>query len=121
MVYTLRHPARPWSLNAERSGHWRKHRALTDEWRGVFHLLALEARIPELVAITVTVQPEVKNRSAMPDTGACVGAAKAAIDGLVDAGVIIEDGPTVVRRLTFEAPRVTGVDALELIIEEAAA
>lgn len=120
VVYRLRHPDRPWTLNIERQGNKWRRAALVSEWRGVFHLLALEQHIPRLAAITVTVRPELRHRGSMPDTGACIGAAKAAIDGLVDAGVIDDDGPDIVRRLTFEAPRVTGVDALELIIEEAA-
>lgn len=118
IAISLRHPARPWTLNSERAGHWRKHRALTDEWRGVFHLLAVELQLPHLERIAVTVQPEVRNRAHMPDTGACIGAAKAAIDGLVDAGVLADDGPAYVRRLTFEAPVITGEDALTLTLRE---
>lgn len=118
-TYVLRHEARPWTLNVERQGNrWRRAQWVR-EWRGVFNALALEAEIPPLTAITVIVQPELRHRGSMPDTGACIGAAKAAIDGLVDAGVIPDDGPRFVRRLTFEAPVVTGVDALELIVEAA--
>lgn len=121
-AYTLRFEKRPWTLNVERQGGsgYYKRAKWVKEWRAAFAALALEARIPQLAAITVTVQPELKNRSGVPDTGACIGAAKAAIDGLVDAGVIPEDGPAFVHRLTFERPVVTGVDALELVIEEVA-
>lgn len=120
--YTLRLERRPWTLNVERQGQtsrW-KLAELVRAWRMDFQLLALEARTPPLDAVTVTARPELKNRRSMPDTGACIGAVKAGIDGLVDAGVIPHDGPDVVRRLTFEAPVVTGVDALSLVIEEAA-
>jgi hypothetical protein len=112
----LRHEARPWTLNVERQGNRWKRAALVKEWRAQFAVLA--AGTDRFEAITVTVQPELRNRAAMPDTGACFGAAKAAIDGLVDAGVIVEDGPKVVRRLTFLAPIVTGVDALVVTVEE---
>lgn len=44
------------------------------------------------------------------------GAAKAAIDGLVDAGVLSEDGPDIVTMLAFNRPEVTGTDALRLLI-----
>jgi hypothetical protein len=117
-VFVLRHEKRPPTLNVERQQHRMVRAKWVREWRAVFNALALEAEIPPLQAITVTVQPELRNRASTPDTGACIGAAKAAIDGLVDAGVIPEDGPRVVRRLTFEAPVVTGVDALQLTVEE---
>jgi hypothetical protein len=54
------------------------------------------------------------------DVGACYPAAKAAIDGLVDAGVIPDDGPQYVTRLTFDPPvlRSAAGDALELSLVE---
>jgi len=117
MAYTLRYERRPPTLNVERQQHRMIRARWVREWRAIFNALALEAEIPPLPAISVTVQPELRHRGSMPDTGACIGAAKAAIDGLVDAGVIPDDSPRFVHRLTFEAPVVTGVDALELVIE----
>lgn len=111
-AYTFRYERRPWSLNVERQGNRWKRAALVKEWRAAFADLA--AGHAPLRSIDVTVFPELKNRSGEPDTGACIGAAKAAIDGLVDAGVIPEDGPRFVTRLSFLAPVVTGVDALVL-------
>lgn len=113
----LRYERRPWTLNVERQGNRWKRAALVKEWRAEFARLA--AGTARFDAIHVLVQPELKNRAAMPDTGACIGAAKAAIDGLVDAGVIAGDGPAIVRRLTFAAPTVTGVDALVLTVVNA--
>lgn len=112
-TYLLRYDKRPWTLNSERAGGVGRYgRArLVREWRHAFKQMALEAGIPELEAIAVTAQPEVRNK-VMPDTAACIGAVKAAIDGLVDAGVIADDGPLYVRRLTFFAPIVTGEDAV---------
>jgi hypothetical protein len=51
----------------------------------------------------------------MQDTAACFPAAKAAIDGLVDSGLITDDTPDIVKTITFHAPR-TGRDGLVLII-----
>ena len=122
-VYTLRYDKRPWTLNSERQGSHKGKKgggghygraARTKEWRDKFAELA-DGYAP-LRSIEVVVLPEVRNKT-MPDTGACIGAAKAAIDGLVDAGVIPGDGPKYVRRLTFLAPVVTGTDALVLRIE----
>lgn len=115
--YILRYESRPWTLNVERQGNRWKRAALVKEWRQAFNILARNAHVPPLEQIRVVVQPELRNRAAMPDTGACIGSAKAAIDGLIDARVLKDDGPDVVRELTFRAPVVTGKDALVLIIE----
>lgn len=120
-AYTLRYEKRPWTLNLERQGAGGgkyKRAALTKEWRAEFAKLA-EGLAP-LALCEVTVQPETRS-NVMADTGACVGAAKAAIDGLVDAGVLTDDGPKIVRRLTFLAPVNTGTDALVITIEGEAA
>lgn len=117
MTYSLRYEKRPWTINGERAGGKWKGIALTKEWRTAFAWLALEQRIPLLGCVTVTARPELKNRGHMPDTGACMGAVKAAIDGLVDAGVLEDDGPDQVAALTFCAPVVTGKDALTIHIE----
>ncbi len=53
------------------------------------------------------------------DVGACFPAAKAAIDGLVGAGVIPDDTPDHVITLTFRAPVVGQGDGLELVVSEA--
>lgn len=121
--FDLRLERRPWTLNVERQGGTSRFKRAqwVREWRATFNALALEADLPPHTAIDVTVTVELRNRSGEPDTAACIGAAKAAIDGLVDAGVIPHDGPAVVRSLTFHAPTVTGVDALTLTIREAAA
>ena len=115
-VLTLRYERRPWTLNVERQQNRFRRAKLTKEWRE--HFAALAADLAPMTAVAVIAQPELRHRGSMPDTGACIGAVKAAIDGLVDAGVLIEDGPAVVKALTFLAPKVTGVDALELEVSE---
>ena len=117
-VLTLRLEDRPWTLNVERQGNRYKRAALVKKWRKAFADLA-EGFSP-LEQVAVIAQPELRNRASMPDTGACIGAVKAAIDGLVDAGVLVEDGPAVVKSLTFLAPVVTGTDALEIEVQEIA-
>lgn len=119
MTWELRFEKRPWTLNVERQGNRWERAALVKEWRAAFTTLALAHQIPALTAIAVVAQPELRNRAGVPDTGACIGAAKAAIDGLVDAGVLEDDGPDQVVRLTFNRPVVTGVDALVIRIEAA--
>jgi hypothetical protein len=114
---TFTYPKRPWTLNIERQGNRFRRAKLVAEWRQAFAQLAAES--PRLAAIHVTAQPHLRHRGSMPDTGACIGAAKAAIDGLIDAGVIPDDGPSVVLSLRFLAPLVDGQDSLELIVEAA--
>ncbi|HVM07168.1 MAG TPA: hypothetical protein VM345_01795 [Acidimicrobiales bacterium] len=126
LSYTLTYEKRPWTLNSERQGGYSKtgakggggkfgRAARTREWRGHFRDLAERMGMPAMEAICVTAQPFTRNR-VRPDTAACVGAVKAAIDGLVDAGVIVDDGPDVVTEITFLAPQPTGTDALQLIV-----
>lgn len=117
-AYRLTYEARPWTLNVERqsSGRWLRIK-LVAEWRPAFALLARQARVPRCEQIAVTVRPELRHGGSIPDTAACIGAAKAGIDGLIDAGVLDDDGPLQVRRLTFEAPIITGRDALSLDVE----
>lgn len=116
-AYRLTYEARPWTLNVERQGNrWRRAK-LVAEWRPEFQRLAESAAVPACGSIAVTVRPELRHGGSVPDTAACVGAAKAGIDGIRDAGVLPDDGPRYVRRLTFEAPIVTGRDALTLDIE----
>lgn len=112
--YTIRYERRPWTLNAERSGstHHFKRAELVREWRQAFAGLAMKAKVPPLERVFILAAPEVKDRRSIPDTGACIGAVKAAIDGLVDVGVLDGDGPDRVLLLSFVAPVVTGVDAL---------
>jgi hypothetical protein len=66
--------------------------------------------------VTVQVQHLRRNRAAIPDVGAPILAVKAAIDGLVDAGVLPGDDPRYVQRLTFEAPEIVGWHGLRLTI-----
>ncbi len=122
--WQLTYHARPWTLNAERrggTGHYGRAK-LTREWREAFRVLALAEHIPPLSTLVVHAHPFYRTARSLPDTAACVGSVKAAIDGLVDAGVIAEDGPAVVRRVTFHAPvvdRSRHSDALTLWIAEA--
>lgn len=69
-------------------------------------------------AVRIRAVHERLNRRSIPDVGACMPAVKALVDGLVDAGCFPDDGPHIVRELTF-AVEVTGRSALTLEITEA--
>ncbi len=116
-VWLERAGVMPLTVNeARRKGAWsfRKELANWREWAA-----AEAAGTPALVGpVTVTVTHLRPSRGGLPDTGAPFYAAKAVIDGLVDAGVLPEDGPAVVRRLTFEAPEIVGHHGLRVVVRE---
>lgn len=114
--FAIEYPERPWTTNAERAGNRWDRAKKTKEWRNAFAWLALEQKIPSLKWCDITAEPWLKDRRGMQDTAACNPAVKAAIDGLIDANVIIDDGPDIVRTITFHAPQV-GRNSLVLIIQ----
>jgi hypothetical protein len=87
-------------------------------WRATFASLAREAALPSVSAVEVTVTPFLASRRGLQDVAGCFPAAKAAIDGLADAGVVLDDGPEHVLSLTFRAPIVGQGDGLELVVRE---
>jgi hypothetical protein len=114
------HGRRPTTLNQERkTNNWGRRATDTKWWREQFCAAAAEAGIPEHEAICISVIPLHKNGRSPQDTGACFPAAKAAIDGLVDAGVIEDDTAKQVVQIDFHAPLVDGVDGLRLMIRSA--
>lgn len=114
--FSLEYPARPWTTNAERRGNRYQRAALTKEWREAFYLLAKQRQIPSMWKIAITAEPW-QARGVLADTAACNPAVKAAIDGLVDAGVIPDDSSEYIARITF-LPTQRGRDALIITIDE---
>lgn len=106
---------KPWTLNAERAGNRFKRAKQTKEWRTWFCLLARVEKIPTLTNCVITATPYQKS-GRMQDVAACVPAVKAAIDGLVDAGVLIDDAPQHLKAIVFAQPQ-KGEPALKLEIE----
>lgn len=94
-------PERPVTVNVATRAHWRKAATFTAEWRDAFKRMA-EGSTP-LAWCTVSVQT-VHGTNRKMDAAAEALAVKAALDGIVDAGVIPDDNPAYVRRITFDAP-----------------
>ena len=113
-AWTLQYPVRPWTTNRERkeSPFWRAERV--KEFREAFGWLALQARIPPLVDVRIYAQPTQKGGT-LADTAACNPAAKAAIDGLVDARVMPDDSPEHLGLIAF-LPTTKGIDALQITV-----
>lgn len=119
-VYTLAIPGRVSTVNKMmRAQHFRRaeHDAL---WRTNTCWEAVQAEIPKLAKVKITACPWLKGKRSQ-DVAACLPSVKAAIDGLVDAGVLTDDTPAYVLSLSFLPPSLQAeVDELVLTIEEAA-
>ena len=107
-----------WTLNIERTLHHFARAKKVKEWRQATCVAAKARKIPKLKAIEVRFTPHRRNRQGLADTGGHFPVAKAMIDGLVDAGILIADGPDTVRRLVFEAPVISGESKARLEIIE---
>ena len=120
--WLLTYEARPWLLNAERSGGGRGvgghfgRAALVSEWREAFAQLALVHHLPPLEWVSVEFLQICRDRR-MPDIGNCFPAAKAALDGLVDAGIIPDDKDPYVQHFGFVPPQNLGYNALAMRVE----
>lgn len=92
-----------------------------EEWRDAATLLAREQHIPRLSKVDLRAQARYRTRRSPSDTDACSPSVKGAIDGLVEAGVLVDDGALYVRSVQYVAPQIgTGLpDALIIWIEEA--
>ena len=117
-TWTLEDTERPWTANAERQWHHYKRATVVREARERWFWLAKAERIPHLQRISIEATPLRVNARSMPDVAACYPAVKAAIDGLVDAGVVPDDGPFNVIKITFRAPQIAQRDGLRLLITE---
>ncbi len=118
--WMLHHWEKPWTVNAERTWHYQKRASHVRAAREAFAWLAISEDIPRLDAVTISAVPLAKDRRGIQDVGACLPMVKAAVDGIVDAGIIPDDDPRYVRALTFYPTEVTsGRSGLRLIITEA--
>lgn len=116
--WTIEDDNRPWTANAERTWHRHKRANVVKQWRTRWYYLALNAKLPHLDKVSVTCIPLAKDRRWRPDVGACYPAVKAAIDGIVDAGVLDDDNPEHLLHVTFYPVQVVGRDGLRLTVRE---
>jgi len=112
---------RPYTVNqVAKDGRWgwQAHTKATREFWG---WLGVEARVraAHLEQVTIEVTPLHRDARSPQDIGACAPHVKAAIDGLVDAGLIPDDNPKHLRLLTYHPPRICGIDGMELVVYQA--
>jgi hypothetical protein len=112
----FRFAGRPALLNAERSAFWTVHRGTTAALRQEALLRARTAGLPVMDAVAVRSWPTYTTGRSWPDVAGWVPATKAVLDGLVDAGVIANDTWRVVKRSTFDTPRLGDADELVVVL-----
>lgn len=110
--FTLHRPGRILTVNVERAGNRWGRAEYVKQVRTEFGWMA--KTLPRLVWFSVTVIPY-QQRGRLQDTAACLPAVKAAVDGIVDAGVVPDDDGTHVRSIVF-LPARRAHDGLTLVI-----
>ena len=86
---------RPPVVNGQRHRHWAVQSRVTRDWREAGAQAAMVAAVPSgLAAVAVEAFGRYPTFASMPDPDGIQPAVKAAIDGLVDRGVIADDDRT---------------------------
>lgn len=93
---------RPWTVNTQRNLHPMKTAKLVKLWRTEAREASVGAELIQR-PVDVVVDLYLKGQRSQ-DCGACYPAVKAAIDGIVDAGVLVDDTPEYVRSIRMNAP-----------------
>lgn len=112
------HPGRPLTVNRLASMHRQAWATHTRHTREAWAWLARQAELPRLERCRITATPLHANRRSLQDPSACAPEVKAAIDGLVDAGVLADDNGDHVAAIEYLPPEITGRDGLRIQIEE---
>tara|TARA_R110000737_G_scaffold230534_1_gene244031 strand:+ start:49 stop:447 length:399 start_codon:yes stop_codon:yes gene_type:complete len=108
---------RPWTMNSERTWHWTKRATRTKSTREKFFYIAKMEKVPKLKYVSIDVVPLIASKQGPnADPAACYPAAKAAIDGIVDAEVIPDDSGKYLQKITFWSPIAHKHDGLRLVI-----
>lgn len=108
-------PERLMTVNVATRAHWRVAAQFTADWREAFRLMANGCA--PLAWCNITVQ-YIHGTNRKMDVGAEALAVKAAIDGIVAAGVLPDDNPAYVRSARYLAPvYVKGEERLILTLD----
>ncbi|MFC4333884.1 RusA family crossover junction endodeoxyribonuclease [Salininema proteolyticum] len=120
-TYIVTIPAPAGWISSNDRGHWAPRARLTRTWRAAARLQAKTAKVPQLSRVRIVAEVQRPDRR-RADAANRYPTIKAAIDGLVDAGVIADDddkhvddlvirrGATVARRLGQLTLHITEVD-----------
>ena len=110
-------PAQLLTTNIERNLHHHTRAEIVKLWR---HAAATYARNLHLGTMgVVTVEAHVSRKvtkGRTPDADAFAPTIKACLDGIVDAGVLVDDGPKYVRAITYHACTPAERDEVRLVL-----
>jgi hypothetical protein len=109
------------TVNKERSTHWSTRSSVVKAWRDAFAWLALTSKLPTNGSVGpchIDAVPLTARRSGRQDVGACLPVVKAAIDGLVDAGVWPDDTPDHVLSIRFWPQQKASDQGVRIVISE---
>jgi crossover junction endodeoxyribonuclease RusA len=119
--WTLTHYDDILTVNKERSTHWSTRSSVVKAWREAFAWLALTSKLPTNGSVGpchIDAVPLTARRSGRQDVGACLPVVKAAIDGLVDAGVWPDDTPDYVLSIRFWPQQKSSDQGVRIVISE---
>ena len=108
---------RLWTVNGERSINRYLRAGRVKWWREEFAMLANECGAPHLRIVDIIAEP-VQRLGKLADAGGHLPVVKAAVDGLVDAGVLEEDDGRFVRSLKMMCARRGPAEGLHLYLRE---
>lgn len=100
---TVRAPDNLLTVNRERTLNHHVRADIVRAWRRAAMVRANEQRIPPFAWVELTVRLT-QARGVLADAGSHYPVVKAIVDGLVDAGVLADDGPEYVRRIDQHPP-----------------
>lgn len=100
--YELHKVGKVLTVNAERAANRWVRAEFVKEWRTEFGWRSTS--IPPLAWFSILAIPY-QSRGRLQDVGACLPAVKAAVDGLVDRGVVPDDDSRYVRSVIFHPPQ----------------
>lgn len=113
------HGRRPLTVNGVAGMHRQQWATVTRQDRTYWRLLAAQQNLPRgLQRVSIVATPLHRDRRSPQDVAACAPAVKAAVDGLVDHGLIPDDNPDHLLEITFRPPEVCGADGLRLLIRD---
>lgn len=108
------------TVNKERTVHWSHRAEVVGRWREAYGWLVIAEKMPYDLSVggchidAIPLAPKKRSQ----DVAACLPVVKAAIDGLVDAGVWKDDSPEWVRSLRFWPQQYGRDTGLRLVITE---
>ena len=102
---SITHSGPTLTLNKAKGAHWSKTSPIIDQWKADFAILGKMKRLRMHTPVGIEVYVTSRDVGGVGDAAAHAYCAKGAIDGLVVAGVLIDDDGERVAWQRFHAPR----------------